>query len=69
MIIDYTHVHAYTPESATTMVEKAGWTVEQVERFTNSGAFGMVAHRMKTAPVTVESNGKKLQKRNRENVS
>ena len=45
IIIDSTHVHAYTPESATALLEAKGWEVTHCEPFKNSIAFGVIARR------------------------
>ena len=45
MIIDHTHVHAYTPSSAKNIVSRAGFKVDVVEEIPNSGAFVLRAHK------------------------
>lgn len=42
MIIDYTHVHAYTPDSLQHLLEALGWNVEGCQEF-NTRAFGITA--------------------------
>lgn len=42
MIVDYTHVHAFTPQSLTNILTTAGWSVEDHSEF-YGGNFGVVA--------------------------
>lgn len=45
MVIDSTHVHAFVPKSAKNLFELCGWTVEAVEEFERSIAFGLIARK------------------------
>lgn len=45
IIIDYTHVHAYTPDTAEKLLTMAGFKVDWVEAFESSIAFGIEAHK------------------------
>jgi|TARA_R110000744_G_scaffold195143_1_gene314088 hypothetical protein len=42
MVIDYSHVHAYTAPTLTSLMESQGFVVEGAQSF-NSGAFGVIA--------------------------
>ena len=44
MILDYTHVHAYTREGLCDLLEMTGWAVEGCMPF-DTGAFGVIANR------------------------
>lgn len=44
MLIDYTHVHAYTPESLKNLLETTGWRVEDTQSFA-VGSFGVRARK------------------------
>jgi len=43
IVLDYTHLHAYTPNYLTEILELCGWEVVGVEDIKRSGAFGVVA--------------------------
>jgi ubiquinone/menaquinone biosynthesis C-methylase UbiE len=45
MVIDSSHVHAMTPESAKNLLESLGWSVDWCEHFDRSIAFGLVARK------------------------
>lgn len=53
MLLDSTHLHAYTTDSFRRLIEKAGWHVESCEQFPKSIGFGTVARNIKP-PYSVE---------------
>ena len=45
IVMDYTHVHGYTPESISDLLSSCGWEVVECGKVSNMGSFGVVARK------------------------